>query len=38
MPYREPASVDDILTIDNAARRVALDVITKQAKTEPVKV
>ena len=38
MPYREPANVDDILTIDNAARRVALDVITKQAKTEPVKV
>jgi len=38
MPWREPASVDDILTIDSAARRVALDVITKQAKTEPVKV
>jgi 1-deoxy-D-xylulose-5-phosphate reductoisomerase len=38
MPYREPASVDDILTIDSAARRVALDVVTKQAKTEPVKV
>ena len=38
MPYREPASVDDILTIDSAARMVALDVIAKQAKTEPVKV
>ncbi len=38
MPYREPASVDDILTIDNAARRVALDVITKQATSMPVKV
>jgi 1-deoxy-D-xylulose-5-phosphate reductoisomerase len=38
MPYREPASVDDILTIDSAARRVALDVVAKQAKTEPVKV
>jgi 1-deoxy-D-xylulose-5-phosphate reductoisomerase len=38
MPYREPASVDDILTIDSTARRVALDVVTKQAKTEPVKV
>jgi 1-deoxy-D-xylulose-5-phosphate reductoisomerase len=43
MPYREAASVDDILTIDSAARRVAADivakqVIAKQAKTEPVKV
>jgi 1-deoxy-D-xylulose-5-phosphate reductoisomerase len=38
MPYREPASVDDILFIDGAARRVALDVIAKRAKTEPVRV
>ncbi len=38
MPYREPASVDDILTIDSEARRVALDVVVKQAKTQPVKV
>src|ERR1700733_8407907 len=38
MPYREPASVDDILMIDSAARKIALDVIAKQAKTEPVKV
>lgn len=38
MPYREPASVDDILTTDSAARRVALDVIAKQAVIMPVKV
>jgi 1-deoxy-D-xylulose-5-phosphate reductoisomerase len=38
MPYREPAAVDDILTIDSEARRVALDVVIKQSKTQPVKV
>jgi 1-deoxy-D-xylulose-5-phosphate reductoisomerase len=38
MPSREPGSVDDILDIDRAARRVAADVIAKQARTEPVKV
>jgi len=38
MPYREPASVDDILTIDSAARRVALDIVAKQAAIIPVKV
>jgi 1-deoxy-D-xylulose-5-phosphate reductoisomerase len=30
MPVREPASVSDILDIDGRARRVALDVITRQ--------
>ena len=38
MPTREPASVDDILEIDGAARRMAADVIAKQVRTEPVKV
>jgi 1-deoxy-D-xylulose-5-phosphate reductoisomerase len=38
MPWREPASVDDILTIDNEARRVALEVVAKQATIIPVKV
>ena len=31
MPTREPASVSDILDIDGGARRVALDVITRQS-------
>ena len=31
MPAREPASVSDILDIDGTARRVALDVITRQS-------
>jgi len=30
VPNREPSSVDDVLIIDSAARRVALDVIARQ--------
>jgi 1-deoxy-D-xylulose-5-phosphate reductoisomerase len=30
IPDREPSSIDEILVIDNAARRMALDVIETQ--------
>ncbi len=30
MPHTQPSTVDDILTVDSSARRVALDVIAKQ--------
>jgi hypothetical protein len=35
MPDREPAGIEEILTIDGEARRVALDVIRTQTVLVP---